>query len=174
MPLVQQYIVEVNIIYFDNIAIFGCAGHVTRFPRNLQISPRFGELQQLYRPASALIPARPRGRDVYPRPTRASSPIWTSAALLRGQVRPSRFLDISIVLPPKPPIMPSTATSLFSSTLGTSDLDIPDHLQRPNDFESTRTEPSREDEENTEVRLELDRLRGYELSRGKKKLRSFI
>lgn len=71
--------------------------------------------------------------------------------------------------------MPSTATSLFSSALGTSRLDVPNELQRLTDFESTRTEPvRREEEQTTESGLELDRLRGYELTRDKKKLRSFI
>jgi hypothetical protein len=70
--------------------------------------------------------------------------------------------------------MPSTATSLFSSAPGTSQLDAPEEIQRPNDFESTRTERFTEGEENTEPRLDLARLQGYELAPGRKKLKSFI
>jgi hypothetical protein len=47
----------------------------------------------LYRPASALFSARLRLRDAYPRTTRAFSPIWTSAALLRAQIH--RFSGFS-------------------------------------------------------------------------------
>jgi hypothetical protein len=36
--------------------------------------------------------------------------------------------------------MPSTATNLSLSALGTSLLDAPEGIQRPNDFESTRTD----------------------------------
>jgi hypothetical protein len=70
--------------------------------------------------------------------------------------------------------MPSTATNLFSSALGTSQLDALEEIQRPNDFESTRTEPLREEEENTESGLELDRLQGFDLAYDRKKLKSFI
>jgi hypothetical protein len=54
--------------------------------------------------------------------------------------------------------MPSTATSLFLSALGTSYLEVPDEIQRPNDFESTRTEPVTKEVENTETGLDLARL----------------
>ena len=71
--------------------------------------------------------------------------------------------------------MPSTATSVFSSAPGTSRLDVPNEIQHPTDFESTRMEPvRREEEEITEPGLELDRLHSYEIVRDKKKLRSFI
>jgi hypothetical protein len=68
--------------------------------------------------------------------------------------------------------MPSTATNLSSSALGTSLLDTPEGIQRPNDFESTRTEPPREEEENTESGLELDRLQGFDLAHDRKRLKS--
>lgn len=70
--------------------------------------------------------------------------------------------------------MTSTTSSLFSSAPGTSQLDAPNEIQRPRDFRSTRAEPIREEEENTEPRLELSRLEGFELVTGGKKLKSFI
>lgn len=70
--------------------------------------------------------------------------------------------------------MPSTATSLFSSALSTLQLDIPDELQRPGDFESTHTEPTGEEEENSTPGLKLSRLEGFELASDRKRLKSFI
>jgi hypothetical protein len=149
--------------------------HVTCRPRILADFPSFFKPYQLYRPASALYSARLRSRDVYPRPTRAISPIWTSAALLRSQIRPSRFLDISTVLPPKPPPLPtmtSTASSLFSSVPPTSRFNVPSEIQRPRDLESTHTESLFVEDEPTEPGLDLARLDGYTLPRDKKKLKS--
>jgi hypothetical protein len=70
--------------------------------------------------------------------------------------------------------MTSTTSSLFLSAPGTSQLDAPNEIQHPRDFGNTRTEPVREEEENTEPRLELSRLEGFELATGAKKLKSFI
>lgn len=70
--------------------------------------------------------------------------------------------------------MPHTASSLFSSGLGGSQLDAPNGVQRPRDFGSTRTEPSCEEEENVEPGLELSRLEGFELAIDRKRLKSFI
>ena len=70
--------------------------------------------------------------------------------------------------------MPSTATSLFSSALSISYLDIPDELQRPNDFISTRTESTLGERENTKPGLDLSRLEGFELADDRKRLKSFV
>jgi hypothetical protein len=73
-----------------------------------------------------------------------------------------------------PPTMAPTASSLFSSGLGSSQLDAPNGVQRPRDFDSTRTEPTCEEEENVEPGLELSRLEGFELAIDRKRLKSFI
>ncbi|KAM0708864.1 hypothetical protein Q7P35_002900 [Cladosporium inversicolor] len=70
--------------------------------------------------------------------------------------------------------MSSQISSFFSSAPSTSRLEAPEEVQRACDFESTRTEALLDEEVNTEIGLELNRLLGYDLSRDKKKLRSFI
>ena len=70
--------------------------------------------------------------------------------------------------------MSSQISSFFSSVPSTARLEVPEELQRAQDFESTRNEAILEEEETTKPGLEMDRLLGYELSRDLKKLRSFI
>jgi len=74
------------------------------------------------------------------------------------------------------PLMPRTATSFFSSAPGTSQLEVPKEIQRPQDFESTQTDaPQEEDSTTSDQALDLSRLRGYTLPRSKKKKqRSFV
>jgi hypothetical protein len=67
----------------------------------------------------------------------------------------------------------SEISNYFSSAPPISQLEAPEGIQRVGHFESTRTEPI-EEEEITKPGLELSRLDGYELSRDRKKLRSFI
>ena len=69
--------------------------------------------------------------------------------------------------------MPPTMSSWLGSTQGTSQLDAPLEIQRPNDFRSDRTSVS-----NTPIRLEThsldldwDRLRDYEQPPPKSKKR---
>jgi hypothetical protein len=71
--------------------------------------------------------------------------------------------------------MTSTPSSLFSSALATSQLEVPEEIQRPSDFGSTQTELLFiEDEGPHEPGLDLSRVAGYDLPRDRKKLKSFI
>lgn len=60
--------------------------------------------------------------------------------------------------------MSSQISSFFSSVPSTARLEVPEELQRAQDFESTRNEAILEEEETTKPRLEMDRLLGYTAS----------
>jgi hypothetical protein len=70
--------------------------------------------------------------------------------------------------------MASDISSYFSTAPPSSWFEAPSEIQRPADFESTRTEPVQTEEAPIVSGLKLSRVPGFELANSRKRLRSFI